>query len=104
MTKLVYTSPNLEKFISADDLHYLAHICLIAEEEKYLRTTLNDRIGAVSFIMPIRDEYNREGVWNHTFIFKLKDYFNETQPTQLFASKFKRPEHNERLVSNPAEK
>jgi len=88
LSKLLTTSPNIEKVVTLEELEFLIHVGNGLEEAKCLRTIVNDDYGAVSLIEPIHDEYNRKGVWNHTFIVNLKDYFNCTQPVKLFAKSF----------------
>lgn len=88
LSKLLTTSPNIEKVVSLAELEFLIHVGNGVEEAKCLRTIVNDDYGAVSYIEPVRDEYNRKGVWNHTIIVNLKDYFNYTQPIELFAKSF----------------
>lgn len=88
LSKLLTTSPNIEKVVSLAELEFLIHVGNGVEEAKCLRTTVNDDYGAVSYIEPVRDEYNRKGVWNHTIIVNLKEYFNSTAPITMFANKF----------------
>ncbi len=88
MSTLIATTANIEKILTLEELEFLIHLGNGAKEPKCLRTILNEHFGAVSYIEPIRDEYNRKGVWNHTIIVNLKEYFESTAPTELLAKSF----------------
>ena len=88
LSEILATSPNIEKILTLEELEFLIHLGNGAKESQCLRTIINDHYGAVSYIEPIHDEYNRKGVWNHTIIINLKDYFNSTAPIKLFSNHF----------------
>ena len=88
LSKLIVTSPNIEKVVTLEELEFLIHLGNGVKEPECLRTIVNDHYGAVSYIEPVQDEYNRKGVWNHTIIVDLKDYFNSTAPVTVFANSF----------------
>jgi len=88
LSEIIATSPNIEKILTLEELEFLIHLGNGAKEPQCLRTIINDQYGAVSYIEPVHDEYNRKGVWNHTIIVNLKDYFNSTAPLKLFQNHF----------------
>ncbi len=94
LSRLVAASPNLEKILSLEELEFLIHLGSMADKPRCLRTIINDQYAAVSYIVPVNDEYNRKGVYNHTIIVSLKDYFNGTSPTRMFWPYFHKDTEN----------
>lgn len=88
LSEIIVASQNIEKILTLEELEFLIHLGNGIKEPQCLRTIINDCYGAVSYVEPIHDEYNRKGVWNHTIIINLKDYFNSTEPIILFANLF----------------
>lgn len=88
LSEILVASSNIEKILTLEELEFLIHLGNGAKEPQCLRTIINDQYGAVSYIEPVHDEYNRKGVWNHTIIINLKDYFNSTTPIKLFQNHF----------------
>jgi len=84
------TSVNVEKWLTPLELDYLCHIGDKLETETCLRTPINPRVVAVTYIKPVRDEYHRRDVWNHTILIRYRDYFEdrEPEPAKLVASHF----------------
>lgn len=88
LSEIITTSPNIEKLLTLDELRFLVQLGNGAKEPQCLRTIINDQYGAVTYIEPIEDNDHRKGVWNHTIIINLKEYFNSTMPTKILADKF----------------
>jgi hypothetical protein len=88
LSEIIASSPNIEQVVTLDELRFLMDLGNGINQPQCLRTILNDKTGAISYIQPIQDELKRKGIWNHTIIVNLKDYFNSTEPARLFADKF----------------
>lgn len=85
-------SANVEKLLTPLELDFLCHIGDRAKTEQCFRTSINPHIIAVTYVEPIRDDFNRKDVWNHTILIKYKDYFEdrEKNPVELVAAQFVR--------------
>ena len=88
LSEIAVASPNIEKILTLEELEFLIHLGNGAQQPICLRTIINDNYGAISYIEPVQDEYHRKGVWNHTIIINLKEYFHSTNPLKLFTNYF----------------
>jgi hypothetical protein len=88
LSEIIAASPNIETALTLDELRFLAQLGNGIKQPQCLRTIINNQYGAVSYIEPIEDNDHRKGVWNHTIIINLKEYFNATMPTKFLADKF----------------
>lgn len=59
------------------------------------QTVLPEGLVAISFVKQVKDEYNREGTYNHTILVSVKDYLDSHPPT-LFEPYFIK--HLDKLV------
>ena len=86
-------SVKVEKYLTELELDYLCHIGDGAKEEKCFRTPINPFIIALTYIKPIKDEYKRKIIWNHTILIRYQDYFedHELEPAKLVAPYFLQP-------------
>jgi hypothetical protein len=86
----LYKSKGLTKLVNDDNLQFLCHVGDNAVEETYFQIWLpgDNPVLAVSKVHPAKDEYGRNGVWNHTIVIDINDYVKLTQPHNLFASHF----------------
>lgn len=81
------TTANIEKLLTPLELDFLCHIGDKTETENCFRTTINPHIVAITYVKPVRDDFNRRDVWNHTILINYKSYFEdrETKPVELVA-------------------
>jgi len=85
----LYQTPNASKLLSKQNLQYLYHVGDNAEQEVYLQIWFpTENVLAVTYIRPVRDEYTRDGVWNHTILLPITDYLQLSQPITVLAPHF----------------
>jgi len=97
------TSVNVEKWLTPLELDYLCHIGDKQTTETCLRTPINPRVVAVTYIKPVKDEYHRRDVWNHTILIRYRDYFEdrEPEPAKLVAAHFISPSSKQPVDLEP---
>jgi len=83
----------VENWLTPLELDYLCHIGDDAETETCFRTKITRFLVAITYIKPIRDNYSRKDVWNHTILINYQTYFEdrEVDPAKLVAPHFLSP-------------
>jgi hypothetical protein len=86
----IYKSKGVTALIGDNHLQFLCHVGDNVAEETYFQIWLpgDKPVLAVSRVHPVKDEYGRKGVWNHTILIDFNDYLQLTQPQSLFSPYF----------------
>jgi len=88
-----FKSPFVDKLLNAKSLYQLCHIGDKLEGNAVIQLWWpTEHVISVSNIVPMmRDQYNRKGVWNHTVLLKIEDYFQLAKPSNLLANSLLSP-------------
>ena len=71
-------SPGLNDLLTGENIDYL---CKLEKPKEYSNLWPNGVI-TVTRISHAKDEYGRDGVWNHTIAVRLMDYLAYVQPSK----------------------
>lgn len=82
-------SRGVTRLLSDTQLQYLSHMGDRATELTYSQFWFPDSdVLAISKITPVKDEYHRDAVWNHTLLVNMRDYLEYTKPSHVFDAYF----------------
>lgn len=83
------TSDALLKVLGQESLEYLRRLGGNVQGETVAVTPLcRDKLLAISFLKPTRDEMGRPGVWNHTILLPCSNVYSSLDLPTLLADKF----------------
>jgi hypothetical protein len=83
----LYKSPLVDKLLNTKSVYQLCHIGDKLQGNAVIQMWWpTEHVITVSNIVPMQlDQYNRKGVWNHTVLMKVEDYFQLAKPGGLLA-------------------
>ena len=83
----LYKSPLVDKLLNEKSIYQLCHIGDKLEGNAVIQLWWpTEHVISVSNIVPMqKDQYNRKGVWNHTILLRIEDYFQLAKPAGLLA-------------------
>lgn len=86
-------SPLVDKLLNQKSIYQLCHIGDKLEGNAVIQLWWpSEHVISVSNIVPMqKDQYNRKGVWNHTILLKIEDYFQLAKPSNLLADSLLSP-------------
>ena len=88
-------SKGVTQLLSRENLQMLMHIGDHIKKETTVRVWLPDvNILSISYLRPAKDQYSRSGVWNHTILLKIQNYFTLADPTPTLKPYFIRDFNN----------